>query len=131
MERDVLSDSIRSSNKGGAQQIPPGGAGTAPGPATTAAGTRPEIRWVGEQRLMEGYCGRAVTAGHATVADRAPARDAGPVSGTGGARAYSVRPVALLHRPRHAVVRIGPRPVADDGAVEHGAGCGETQARAA
>jgi hypothetical protein len=80
---------------------------------------------------MEGYCGRAVTAGQATVAEEAPQRDAGPVLSTGGARAYSVRPVALLHRPRHAVVRIGPRPVAEHGSAEGGAGYGETQARAA
>ena len=82
---------------------------------------------------MEGYCGRAVVTGRATVADEAPARDAAAAPSAGGARAYSVRPVALLQRPRHRVVRIGPRPVADDRAAgpARGEGYGETQVRAA
>ena len=88
MEGDVLSDSIRSSNKGGAQQMLPEGAGTAPNTATADAGPQPEIRWVGEQRLMEGYCGRAVMTGRATVADEAPPRESRPLPTAGGARAW-------------------------------------------
>ena len=71
-------------------------------PAPSAA----EIRWVGAQHLMHGYCGRvpAVTVAEAGVPG---VNAAGP---TGGARAYAVRPMALLESRRHLVVRIGPRP---------------------
>jgi hypothetical protein len=55
------------------------------------AGGRAEIRWVGEQRLMDGYCGRA------------PA-PAAPVAGP------EARPVAPVRsRPRQRkLVRVGP-----------------------
>lgn len=62
------------------------------------------IRWVGEQHLMRGYCGREVVTGQAVVAEAAPA-EAQP------ATAAPLRPVAVV-RPgglRGRVVRIGPR----------------------
>ena len=139
MESDVLSDSIRSNSEGSAQQAAPQGAGTAraAGGNGGAAQAEPEIRWVGDQRLMEGYCGRAVVTGRAEVAAVEPTVTGvgrGPAHGP-GARVYSVRPVALLHRPRNAVVRIGPRARADDEAAAATGASGmvpeQTQARAA
>jgi hypothetical protein len=89
----VSGDDVKGSESPNAQQFSPDGATTA-----RAAGygerANGEIRWVGEQHLMAGYCGRAVLAGHATIA----------------AGAEPPRPVALLRRPRGMVVRIGPRP---------------------
>ena len=133
----MLSDPIRSNHEGRAQQKLPAGAGTAPaagepaaGSAGAAEGRGAEIRWVGEQRLMAGYCGRAVVTGRAEVAAAADAsKGEGQV-----ARVYAVRPVALLQRPRHMVVRIGPKARGADGdgaAGPQGNGTGETQARAA
>jgi len=116
---------------GEAQQKSPGGAGTARVAGTAGA----EIRWVGEQRLMEGYCGRAVVTGRAEVVAGA-SEASGPAASEGqGAPAYAVRPVALLQRPRHAVVRIGPK-ARPPGADENGGGPqgnlpGGAQARAA
>ncbi len=58
----------------------------------------PEITWVGDQRLMSGYCGRA-----ATVAPDAQQR---PPAG-----AIESRPVAVVRRAKRSqgrVVRIGP-----------------------
>ena len=88
----------------------------------------PEIRWVGEQHLMHGYCGRASV----------PANDAGVamVANAGGARAHTAGPMGLIESMRHRVVRIGPRPAGmpvepagcRDGQTE---GLRETQARAA
>jgi hypothetical protein len=67
-------------------------------------GNAPAIRWVGEQRLMQGYCGRAVVADPATAAEE-----------SGQPEALAPRTVVLLQRPRGQVVRIGPRsPVQDD-----------------
>ena len=62
------------------------------------AGTFAEIRWVGEQRLMGGYCGRAP----------APATEpaAGAVAGEGG-EARPVAPVRAKPRQR-PLVRVGP-----------------------
>jgi hypothetical protein len=98
----VSGDGVRGSESRDAQQFPPTGAGTARAAGRmngigewAASSPRPEIRWVGEQRLMEGYCGRAVVTGEATVAGTSP----------------PARPVAVLQRPRGRVVRIGPRPL--------------------
>ena len=131
----MLSNPIGSNEEGvarpEAQQKSPGGAGTA-----RAAGTAgSEIRWVGEQRLMEGYCGRAVVTGRAEVAAAANGPSESAASDGQGAPAYAVRPVALLQRPRHSVVRIGPK-ARPAGADENGGGPqgslpGGTQARAA
>ncbi len=57
----------------------------------------PEVIWVGEQRLMEGYCGRAVVASPA-----APASDSIEVT--------SLRCVVqvALKRRQGRVLRIGP-----------------------
>jgi hypothetical protein len=85
-----------------------------------------ELRWVGSQHLMHGYCGRASEDGGAEVTAAGPA---------GGARAYAVRPMALLQARRNLVVRIGPRAAAADAdrvrATGSDNGIGETQARAA
>ena len=88
---------VRANETRDAQQFSPTGAGTARA-GTAGHGEQPEIRWVGEQRLMEGYCGRAVMTGQASLA---PARE-------------PPRPVAILRRPRGLVVRIGPRPMAPE-----------------
>jgi len=121
VERDVLSNHTECNKKGGAQQSVPAGAGTArfPGPAeevgagadggaAAASEARPrlELRWVGAQHLMHGYCGRATECRAADVNGAATRAAA-----AGGARAYAVRPVALLEARRHLVVRIGPRAV--------------------
>jgi hypothetical protein len=73
---------------------------------------------------MHGYCGRAAIGdaeARAVVA--------------GGARIYAVRPMALIERRRHQVVRIRPQPATVDGNVLQANGAGEgqreTQARAA
>jgi len=120
VERDVLSNHIECNKKGGAQQTLPAGAGTArfagpdekvgaggDGGAETASEARPklELRWVGAQHLMHGYCGRATECRAADV-NGAATRVA---AAAGGARAYVVRPVPLLEARRHLVVRIGPR----------------------
>lgn len=64
-----------------------------------------EITWVGEQRLMHGYCGRATRAVQAT-------KPASPIGTEQGEAALAVRPVAALsskaRRRRQAVVRVGP-----------------------
>ena len=109
----MLSDDIRCSEKGGAQQTVPAGAGTA----------RPELRWVGAQHLMYGYCGRAAEDAAADL-NAAATRVA---AAAGGARAYSVRPAALLEARRHLVVRIGPRGASPPG----GGDIEQTRARAA
>jgi hypothetical protein len=54
----------------------------------------PEITWVGDQRLMSGYCGRAVETPATTTATPAESR-----------------PVAVVRRAKRSqgrVVRIGP-----------------------
>jgi len=139
----VLSNHIECNQRGGAQQTLPAGAGTArfagpdeeigagaDGGAETASGARPklELRWVGAQHLMHGYCGRATECRAADVNGAA-------TRAAGGARAYAVRPVALLEARRHLVVRIGPRVA---GASENalvppagGEGNGTSRARAA
>ena len=121
VERDVLSNHTECNKKGGAQQSVPAGAGTArfprpaeevgagaDGGAAAASEARPrlELRWVGAQHLMHGYCGRATECQAADVNGAATRAAA-----AGGARAYAVRPVALLEARRHLVVRIGPRAV--------------------
>ena len=100
-------DDVKGSESRDAQQFPPDGAGTARA-AGYGDGRNAEIRWVGEQHLMSGYCGRAVVAGWATVSQ--------PRAGEGRAAVAGElpRPVALLQRPRGLVVRIGPRPAAYD-----------------
>ena len=105
-----MSDSIRSSNEGGAQELAPNRAGTAP---ATEAATETNVRWVGEQRLMAGYCGRAADPG------------LGQRQGQGQGAAAAVRPARqpfLLERQRNAVVRIGPRARADADATGGAAG---------
>ena len=64
---------------------------------------RQQITWVGEQRLMEGYCGRAVVTGTA-----AAATDVG-----NGADEDAARPVVIVRPdgPRGPVIRIGPKPI--------------------
>jgi hypothetical protein len=96
----VSGDDVTANQRRDAQHFPPAGAGTARG-AGNGSGGQPEVRWVGEQRLMEGYCGRAVVAGRASLA---PARE-------------QPRPVAVLQRPRGHVVRIGPPPLAPERAA--------------
>ena len=143
----MLSDPIGCNQTGRAQQTLPRGAGTAPqavpgtGNATSGGESRdrvrpappqPEIRWVGAQHLMHGYCGRA-TAG----AEVAAAAGMTAATVTAGARAYAVRPTALLEGRRSLVVRVGPRRAespAARAAVPAGVGeegIGETRARAA
>ena len=95
-----MSGDVRRSNQTAeAQQYPPGDAESAPGEESGAgAGTigsvDTTVRWVGQQWLMRGYCGRATIAGPAPVA----------------AAAGESRPVVTIHRPGRTVVRIGPRP---------------------
>ena len=143
----MLSDPIGCNQAGRAQQTLPRGAGTAPdaGPgAQDAAGDgetrnrvrpappQPEIRWVGAQHLMHGYCGRATAGTEVAAAVGITAATVNP-----GARAYAVRPMALLEGRRNLVVRIGPRPaespaaraIVPAGMAEEG--IGETRARAA
>ena len=130
-----MSDSIGCNQTPRAQQTLPTGAGTARGDSAGAeagVGGAAEVRWVGAQHLMHGYCGREVVTGKAQV----------PAAGANrGARVDVVRPVALLDRRRQRVVRIGPRPAGAaglGGAAASDAGCegeaesvGETRARAA
>ena len=80
------------------------------------------MRWVGAQHLMYGYCGRAVESVAADV-NAAATRAAA----AGGARAYPIRPVALLEARRHLVVRIGPRAASPPGGEDNE----QTRARAA
>jgi hypothetical protein len=103
----VSGDDVRGSESRDAQQFPPAGA-TAARAAGRGDGQNAEIRWVGEQHRMAGYCGRAVVAGRATLAQPRPEE------GRAAGAADLPRPVALLQRPRGTVVRIGPRPAAYD-----------------
>jgi len=103
----VSGDDVKGSESRDAQQFPPAGA-TAARAAGRGDGQNAEIRWVGEQHRMAGYCGRAVVAGRATVS--AAGADEGRAA---GAHAMP-RPVALLQRPRGMVVRLGPRPATYD-----------------
>jgi hypothetical protein len=98
----VSGDDVKGSESRDAQHFPPAGAGSAlraggrDGIGECGGGGRgPDVCWVGEQRLMEGYCGRAVVTGEAT-----PAGDTPPA-----------RRIAVLQRQRGRVVRIGPRPL--------------------
>ena len=126
----MLSNPIGSNQEGQAQQTSPTGAGTARAEAGGAEGHQPlvppsdqEIRWVGEQHRMHGYCGRALEPGKA-VAAAAKSED------RVGARIIAVRPVSALQRRRYRVVRIGPRPVAvgrERAAEGHDGMNGETQ----
>jgi hypothetical protein len=103
----VSGDDVKGSESRDAQQFPPAGATTAHAAANGIGQEgkgHGEIRWVGEQHRMAGYCGRAVVAGRATVSPAGP--------GDGRAEQDRPRPVALLQRPRGLVVRIGPRPAA-------------------
>ena len=74
----------------------------------TPQGQQPQqdetITWVGEQRLMHGYCGRAVVTVEAT-----PTADV--------IAAPPLQPVPQRRRTTPAVIRIGPKlvqPLADD-----------------
>ena len=100
-------DDVRSSNNADARKKLPTGAGTAREAASEnpdghgqGRGQGEEIRWVGLQHRMYGYCGRG-PGGEAVAANAVPA--VAPVD----------RPVAVLHRPRGVVVRIGPKRIAD------------------
>jgi hypothetical protein len=64
---------------------------------------------------MEGYCGRAVVTGEATVAGTSP----------------PARPVAVLQRPRGRVVRIGPGPVSSEPPSCGSRSCGGAEVAAA
>jgi hypothetical protein len=79
---------------------------------------------------MHGYCGRATECRAADVNGAATRAAA-----AGGARAYAVRPVALLEARRHLVVRIGPRAAGASGdalvSSAGGEGNGTSRARAA
>jgi len=107
----VLSDSIGCNEKGQAQKLLPTGAGTARGDGAGAgieaaadeddAGAGPQIRWVGAQHLMHGYCGRAAVTGRAQVPPAGARR--------GNEPDLVVRPMALIESRRQRVVRIGPR----------------------
>lgn len=86
------------------------------------------IRWVGEQRLMHGYCGRAVVTGRAVVAGPEGAVGPATAAATGGGE--TARPVAVVKpagASRDRVVRIGPRPAP----AAHPRGAGDRTAAAA
>ena len=93
---------VRSSKRPDAQQNVPTGAESAPvaanGRGSDGGGAGGEVRWVGQQQLMHGYCGRAA----ATASATATASGTAPASATATA--------AAPHRlPRDQVVRIGPK----------------------
>ncbi len=67
-------------------------------------GRFPEITWVGEQRLMHGYCGRAATPEPSTTA--APVRPAN--AATLDARPAAAAAARRARPSRAKVVRIGP-----------------------
>jgi hypothetical protein len=117
----VSGDVRRSNQSADAQQYPPAGAGSAPrtggektegrategratGDGTIENGAGPEIRWVGEQWRMQGYCGRATLTGPSAAAD----------DGRRQSEAPAPRAVVLLQRQGRPVVRIGPRPPPQD-----------------
>jgi hypothetical protein len=100
---DVSGDDVKGSKAPDAQQNMPDGAEPAR-VAASGSGEQPEITWVGAQHLMRGYCGRAVKPGGARVAEPPVAPQ---IAGAG-------RHVAVRHRPRGLVARIGPRAAADD-----------------
>jgi hypothetical protein len=128
----VSGEARRSNQKADAQQYPPVGAKPAPGTGSKATGSgaaegrgneslpqgtgenvaAPEVRWVGEQRLMQGYCGRATFTGQ----PGAPEGD-----GPGPSGAPAPRTVVLLQRQGRPVVRIGPRPAQDNGSTARAA----------
>ena len=95
---------VRSSKRPDAQQNVPTGAESAPvaadGRGSEGCGAGGEVRWVGQQQLMHGYCGRAT----------ANASAAATASATASASAPPVTPPLTPHRrPRDLVVRIGPK----------------------
>lgn len=72
-----------------------------------ADGSGEEITWVGEQRLMQGYCGRAT----ATAVLATPVAAAAPAGETAG------RPIATVRgrsRRREMIVRVAPPRNAQD-----------------
>jgi hypothetical protein len=89
------------------------------------AGGGAEITWVGEQRLMDGYCGRATAAAATKPAATNPAPTAPAAAPAGGAAAglrRVGRPIATTRgrtRRRETVVRVGPpRPARDEAPQE-------------
>jgi hypothetical protein len=91
------------------------------------AGGGAEITWVGEQRLMDGYCGRATAAAATKPAATNPALPAPTAlaAAAGGAAAglrRVGRPIATTRgrtRRRETVVRVGPpRPARDEAPQE-------------
>lgn len=82
---------VKGSKRHDAQQNVPPGAGSARVVARgSEAGADAEVRWVGQQQLMHGYCGRAVPA------------------------ATPAAPETPHRRPRDLVVRVGPRRPAEN-----------------
>jgi hypothetical protein len=96
----VSGDVRRSNQTAEAQQYPPTHAESAPRECDGAGETAgEEVRWVGQQHRMQGFCGRATDAG----------------AGVRRPELSATRPVVMVQRPGRTVVRIGPRPVeADD-----------------
>ena len=94
-----MSGDVRRSNQTAeAQQYPPTHAESAPRVACGGQGggaVAEEIRWVGQQHRMQGFCGRAADA---AAEVRRPELSA-------------TRPVVTVQRPGRTVVRIGPRPL--------------------
>jgi hypothetical protein len=110
VERNVRGDGVRSIQNADAQQNPPRRAASAraegSGDGSQGAEAR-EIRWIGCQWLMSGYCGRADAVG-GDVAAATPAP-----------RSRVVASVPLLERHRR-VVRVGPRPPQAEDATAEG-----------
>jgi hypothetical protein len=73
----------------------------ADGQSHEADGSLPEVSWVGEQRLMHGYCGRAITPRRWRPRRGSKRRAAGG-RGSPGAAAKRQQPA------RAKVIRIGP-----------------------
>lgn len=70
-----------------------------------------EITWVGEQRLMQGYCGRATPTPAVPATPIAVAEPAGETTGRAG------RPIATVRgrsRRREMIVRVAPPRTAED-----------------
>ena len=102
----MYGNGLESSNEPDAQQDVPRGAGPARDAGGRADGC-PEVRWVGQQHLMCGYCGRAATGEH-SAGGRGPAPDGGPAAAPAAA-VDPARAVTLPQRPRDQVVRVGPK----------------------
>lgn len=69
-----------------------------------------EITWVGEQRLMQGYCGRAT----ATAVPATPVAAAEPAGETTGRAGRPIATVRGRSRRREMIVRVAPPRDAED-----------------